>query len=72
MVHVPSDFGRFFKDKDNEKLHILYSSPDITIKSRTLQWMGHVEIIMNIRNAYRILAGNHERKRPLGRARRRR
>jgi hypothetical protein len=36
-----------------------------------MRWAGHVARIEEKRNAYRILVGNPERKRPLGRPRRR-
>jgi hypothetical protein len=56
----------------NEKLHNLYSSPSIIrmIKSRRMIWAGHVAR-MGEKNAYRILVGNPEGKRPLGSPRRR-
>jgi hypothetical protein len=40
------------------------------IKLRMMRWAGHV-IRMGEKNAYRILAGKPEGKRPLGRPRRR-
>ncbi|KAJ4449380.1 hypothetical protein ANN_00779, partial [Periplaneta americana] len=57
----------------NAKLHALYSSPDITrnIKSRRLRWAGHVARMGESINAYRVLVGRPEGKRPLGRPRRR-
>jgi hypothetical protein len=57
----------------NEELHNLYSSPNIIkiIKSRRMRWAGHVERMGETRNAYRILVGKPEGKRPLGRPRRR-
>jgi hypothetical protein len=57
----------------NEELHNLYSSPSIirVIKSRRMTWTGHVARMGERRNAYRILVGNPEGKRPLGRPRRR-
>jgi hypothetical protein len=57
----------------NEELHNLYSSPNIIrmIKSRRVKWAGHVAQMGETRNAYRILVGKPEGKRPLGRARRR-
>jgi hypothetical protein len=56
----------------NEKLHILYSSPNIRqIKSRRIRWAGHVERKGEERKAYRVLVGKTEGKRPLGRPRRR-
>jgi hypothetical protein len=56
----------------NEELHNLDSSPNIIrmIKSRRLKWAGHVARIEAKRNAYRILVGKPEGKRPPGRLRR--
>ncbi|KAJ4431673.1 hypothetical protein ANN_20273, partial [Periplaneta americana] len=55
----------------NAELHALYSSPDIirNIKSRRLRWAGHVARMGEFRNAYRMLVGRPEGKRPLGRPR---
>jgi hypothetical protein len=39
------------------------------IKSRKTRWAGHVARIGETRNAFRILVGKPERKRPLGRPR---
>ncbi|KAJ4440696.1 hypothetical protein ANN_08844 [Periplaneta americana] len=57
----------------NAELHALYTSPDIirNIKSRRLRWAGHVAHMGESRNAYRVLVGRPEGKRPLGRPRRR-
>jgi hypothetical protein len=57
----------------NEELHNLYSSPNIIrmIKSRRMRWAGHVARMGETRNAYRILVGKPEEKRPLERPRRR-
>jgi hypothetical protein len=57
----------------NEELHNLYSSPSIIrmIKSMRMKWVGHVARMGEKRNAYRILVGNPEGRRPLGRPRRR-
>jgi hypothetical protein len=41
------------------------------IKSRRMRWAGHVARMGETRNAYRILVGKPEGKRPLGRPRRR-
>jgi hypothetical protein len=41
------------------------------IKSRRMRWAGHVARMGEPRNAYRILVGRPEGKRPLGRPRRR-
>jgi hypothetical protein len=53
----------------NEELHNLYSSPNIIrmIKSRRMRWVGHVARMEDKRNAYRILVGQIEGKRLLGR-----
>jgi hypothetical protein len=57
----------------NEELNDLSSSPSIVrgIKSRRMRWAGHVEHVRERRDVYRILVGKPERKRPLGRPRRR-
>ncbi|KAJ4432290.1 hypothetical protein ANN_20908 [Periplaneta americana] len=57
----------------NTELHALYSSPDIirNIKSRRLRWAGHAARMGESRNAYSVLVGRPEGKRPLGRPRRR-
>jgi hypothetical protein len=54
----------------NEELHNLYSSPSIIrmIKTRRI-WAGHVARMGKRRNAYRILVGKPEGRRPLGRPR---
>jgi hypothetical protein len=56
----------------NDELRDLYSSPNIIriIKSRRMRWEGHVRR-REKRNAYRLLVGKPEGKRPLGRPRRR-
>jgi hypothetical protein len=53
----------------NEELCDLYSSPSIIrmIKSRKMRLAGHVVRMGEKRNAYRLLAGKPEGKRPLGR-----
>jgi hypothetical protein len=55
----------------NEELRDLYSSPSITriIKSRRMRWADHVARMGAKRNAYRLLLGKPEGKRPLGRPR---
>jgi hypothetical protein len=57
----------------NEELHNLYSSPSIirVIKSRRMRWAGHIALMVKKMNAYRILVGKPEGKRPLGRPRHR-
>jgi hypothetical protein len=56
----------------NEELRDLYSSPSIIriIKSRRMRWVGHVARMRENRNAYILLVGKPEGKRPLGRPRR--
>jgi hypothetical protein len=41
------------------------------IKSRRMRWAGHVARIEAKRNAYKILVGKSEGKRPMGKPRRR-
>jgi hypothetical protein len=57
----------------NKELRDLYSSPSIIriIKSRRMRWAGHVARMCEKRNAYKLLVGKPEGKRPLGRPRRR-
>ena len=57
----------------NEELNDLYSSPNIVrvIKSRRMKWAGHVARIGKENGEYRVLVEKPERKRPLGRPRRR-
>ena len=49
----------------------MYSSPNIirNLKSRRLKWAKHVTHMEQFRNAYRVLVGKPESKRPLGRSR---
>jgi hypothetical protein len=62
-----------WRELHNEELHNLYSSPSIIriIKSRRMSWAGHVALMGEKRNVYRLLVGKPEGKRPLGRPRRR-
>jgi hypothetical protein len=55
----------------NKEIHDLYSSPSIIriMKSRRMRWVGHVARVGEKRNAYRLLVGKPEGRRPLGRAR---
>jgi hypothetical protein len=66
--HVTRDWRKLH----NEEIHNLYSSPNIIrmIKSRRMRWGGHVARMGETRNAYRILVGKPEGKRPLGRPKR--
>jgi hypothetical protein len=63
----------YWRKLHNDELHNLYSSPNIIrmIKSRRIRWTGHVARMGETRNAYRILVGKPEGKRPVGRPRRR-
>jgi hypothetical protein len=56
----------------NEELRDLYSSPSIItiIKSRRMILAGHAARMGEKRNAYRLLVGKPEEKRPLERPRR--
>jgi hypothetical protein len=51
----------------------MYSSPSVIriMKSRRVRWVGHAACMGLLRNAYRILVGKTEGKRPLGRPRHR-
>jgi len=53
----------------HEDLHNLYTSANVirAIKARRMRWAGHVACIGDKRNAYKILVGKPEGKRPLGR-----
>ena len=57
----------------NEELNDLYCSPSIVrvIKSIRMRWAGHVARMGKRRGVYRVLVGNPEGKRSLGRHRRR-
>jgi hypothetical protein len=57
----------------NEELNDLHSSPTIirVLKSRRMRWAGHVACMSEGREAYRILVGRPEGRRPLGRPRHR-
>jgi hypothetical protein len=50
----------------NEKLRDLYSSPSIIriIMSMRMRWAGHVAQMGEKRNAYRLLVGKPEQRRP--------
>jgi hypothetical protein len=54
-----------------EQLHNLYSSSSIIrmIKLRRMRWVGHVAQMGEERNAFRLLVGKSEGKRPLRRPR---
>jgi hypothetical protein len=56
-----------------EELNDLYSLPNIVrvVRSRSMRWAGHVARMGERRGVNRILVGKPERRRPLGRPRRR-
>jgi hypothetical protein len=56
---------------NTEELGQKYISGSLCVKSRRLRWAGHVARMGQKRNAYKILVGKPEGKRPLGRPRRR-
>jgi hypothetical protein len=55
------------------ELNDLYSSPNIirVIKSRRMRWAGYIARMGERRDAYKILVGRPEGRRPLGRPRHR-
>jgi hypothetical protein len=69
----PEVGGDIFLINVAEELHKFYSSLNMIrmIKSRRMRWVGHGARMEEKRNAYRILVGKPEGKRPLGRPRRR-
>jgi hypothetical protein len=58
---------------NNMEFHDLHSSSDITgvIKTRRMRWVRHVAHKGERKGSRRVLVGNPERKRPIGRSRRR-
>jgi len=57
----------------SEELHNLYHSANITrlLKPKRMGWIGQLVRMREMRNAYKILLGKPEGKRPLGRPRHR-
>jgi hypothetical protein len=55
----------------NEELHNLYTSPNVIkmIISRRMRGVGHVALMGEMRNGYKILVGGPEGRKPLGRPR---
>jgi hypothetical protein len=67
-----------FKSLKMSHIHCSYIKPDFfrnesfrIIKSRRMRWAGHAARMGEKRNTYRLLVRKPERKRPLGRPRRR-
>jgi hypothetical protein len=52
----------------NEELRNLHASANVirVIKSRRMEWTGHVARMGKMRNAHSVLDGKPEKKRPLG------
>jgi len=63
----------YWRKLHNEELRDLYSLPNIVrlVKSRRMRWAGRVARMGEGRGVHRVLVGKPERKRPLGRPRRR-
>jgi hypothetical protein len=61
-----------WKKLHNEELRDLYTTPSIIriTKSRRMRWAGHVARMGEKSNSYRLLVEKPEKKRPLGRPRR--
>ena len=61
-----------WKRMHNEEINDLYTLPNIVqvIKSRRIRWAGHVACMCEEKGAYRVLVGEQEGWRPLGRPRR--
>jgi hypothetical protein len=61
-----------WRELHNEEPRDLYSPPSIIriSKARRMRWTGHVARMGEKRNAYRLLVGKSEGRRPLGRRRR--
>jgi hypothetical protein len=62
---------REWRKLHNEELNDLYCSPNVVcvIKLRRMGWAKHVAHIWERRGAYRVLVGEPEGRRPLGRPR---
>jgi hypothetical protein len=59
---------REWRKLHNEKLHDVYSSPNIVqvIKARRMRWAGHVARMVEERGVYRVLVRKPEGNGPLG------
>jgi hypothetical protein len=73
FVSKRDEVTREWRILQNEELNDLYCSPIIfrVIISRRMRWAGHVARMGDSSGVYRILVGKLERKRTLGRPRRR-
>jgi hypothetical protein len=72
-IHGPKrdDHTGEWRRLHNEELHSLHAAPDIlrVIKSRRLRWAGQVAHMTDDRTVYRVMVGNLQGKRPVGRPR---
>ena len=61
------------RELHNVELNDLYCSPNIVlaIKLIRMKWAGHMAHMLQKRGVYRVVVRKPERKRPLGRSRRR-
>jgi hypothetical protein len=73
IIYASNEVMGEWRKLHNEELRNLYSLPSIIriIKLRRMRWAGHVARMGEKRNAYRLLVGKLEGKRPLRRPRRR-
>jgi hypothetical protein len=73
ILYVVLDGNNKYHYIHNEELNNLYSSPNIVraIKSRRINWAGHVACMGEKRGIYRVLVGKPGGKRSLGRPRHR-
>jgi hypothetical protein len=64
---------RSWRKLHNGELHGLYSSRNVVrvIKSRRMRWVGHAACMGEGRGVYRVLVGEPQGRRPLGRPRHR-
>jgi hypothetical protein len=62
------EVARGWRRLHKEEVHNVYCPPNIN--SRRKKWTGHVARVGEVRNAYVILVGKAEEKRPLGKSRR--
>ena len=71
VAQYADDTVIFTADINIENAYIKLQNYFNKVKSRRLRWAGHVAHMEQSRNAYRVLVGKPEGKRPLGRPRRR-
>jgi hypothetical protein len=67
------EITRRWRRPNSEEFYALYSSQNIirTIRSRKLNWTGHVARMGKRRSSYTVLVGKRQGRRPLERPRRR-